>query len=74
MKICNHVATPMELGAKLSKLKVGETMDSINYRSIIESQRYLTYIRPDITFVVGVASRLMEDPRYSHLKAVKKIL
>jgi hypothetical protein len=45
-----------------------------NYWSIIKSLMYLTYIRSDIAFVLGVASRFMEDPRCSHLKVVKRIL
>jgi hypothetical protein len=74
MSDCNPVTTPMKLGAKLSKLKGGEVVDSNTYRSIIGSLRYLTCTRPDITFVVGVTSLFMEDPRYPHLKAVKRIL
>jgi Reverse transcriptase (RNA-dependent DNA polymerase) len=70
----NPVVTSMELGAMLSKLKGGEVVDSNTYRSMIGSLRYLTCTRSDIAFVVGVASRFMEDPRYPHLKAVKKIL
>jgi Reverse transcriptase (RNA-dependent DNA polymerase) len=70
----NPVATPMELGAKLSKLEGGEVVDSNTYPSMIGSLRYLTFIRLDIAFVVGVVSRFMEDPRYPHLKAVKMIL
>jgi Reverse transcriptase (RNA-dependent DNA polymerase) len=31
MSDCNPVATPMELGAKLSKLEEGETVDSNTY-------------------------------------------
>jgi hypothetical protein len=46
----------MELGAKLSKLEGGEAVDSNTYRSMIVSLRYLTCTRPDIAFVVGVAS------------------
>jgi hypothetical protein len=49
-------------------------VDSNTYRSIIGSLMYLTCTRPDIAFAVGVASRLMEDPRYPHLKVVKRIL
>jgi hypothetical protein len=70
----NSVATPMELDANLSKFKGGEVMDANTYRSMIDSLRYLTCTRPDITFVVGVASRFMEDPKYPHLKDVKRIL
>jgi hypothetical protein len=62
MSDCNSVATPMELGAKLSKFKGGEVVDSNNYQSLIGSPRYLTCAMPDISFTVGVASRFMEDP------------
>jgi hypothetical protein len=74
MSDCNPIATPMELGAKLSKLEEGEVMNSNTYQSMISSLRYLTCTRPDIAFIVGVASRFMEEPRYPHLKAVKRIL
>jgi hypothetical protein len=70
----NSIVTPMELSVKLSKLKGEEEVDSNTYRSMIGSLRYLTCTRPDITFVVGVASQFMEDPRYPHLKAVERIL
>jgi hypothetical protein len=72
MKNYNPIATPMKLDAKLSKLK--EVVDSNNYWSIIGSLRYLTCTRPDIAFVMEVTSRFMEDPRYSHLKVMKRIL
>jgi hypothetical protein len=70
----NSIATPMELDAKLSKLEGEEAVDSNNYWSMISSLRYLTCTRLDLSFAVGVVSRFMEDPRYSHLKAVKRIL
>jgi hypothetical protein len=70
----NPVATLMKLGAKLSKLEGGEAVDSNTYQSMIGSLRYLTCTRHDIAFTARVASRFMEDPRYPHLKAVKKIL
>jgi hypothetical protein len=73
MRDCNLVAIPMELGAMLSKLEGGETVDSNTYQSMIGSLRYLTCISPDIAFVVGVVSQFMEDPRNPHLKAVKRI-
>jgi hypothetical protein len=64
----------MERSAKLSKLEGGEVADSNIYRSMIKSLRYLTCIRPNITFIVGVASRFMENPRYPHMKSVKRII
>jgi hypothetical protein len=68
------IATPMKLGIKLSRYDKGDEVDANLYRSLIESLRYLTGTRPDIMFVVSVASRYMEIPRTSHWKAAKKIL
>jgi hypothetical protein len=74
MKNCNPIATPMELDTKLSRYDEGEEVDANVYRSLIGSLRYLTCTRPDIMFVVGMASRYMESPRISHWKAAKRIL
>jgi Reverse transcriptase (RNA-dependent DNA polymerase) len=74
MSDCNPIAIPMELGAKLSKLEGGEAVDLNIYRIMIGSLRYLTCTRPDITFVVWVASWFMDDSKCPHLKAIKRIL
>ncbi|KAJ3693375.1 hypothetical protein LUZ60_008855 [Juncus effusus] len=74
MEDSNPVATPMELDAKLSKFEGGEIFDASKYKSLVGSLRYLTCTRPDIAYSVGVVSRFMEEPRYSHWKAIKRIL
>ena len=74
MEDINPVATPMELGAKLSKFEGGDKVDPSKFRSLVGSLRYLTCTRPDIAYSVGVVSRFMEEPRYSHRKAIKRIL
>jgi hypothetical protein len=74
MENYNPITTPMELSTKLSRYDEGDEVDENLYRSLIGSLRYLTYIRPDIMFVVGVASRYMESLRTSHWKAAKRIL
>ena len=74
MDDCNPVSTPMELGAKLSKFEGGDQVDANKYRSLVGSLRYLTCTRPDILYSVGVVSRFMEEPKYSHWKANKRIL
>ncbi|KAE8706666.1 hypothetical protein F3Y22_tig00110388pilonHSYRG00007 [Hibiscus syriacus] len=74
MEDCNPVLTPMEPGAKLSKFDGGERVDATKYRSLVGSLRYFTCTRPDISYCVGVVSRFMEEPVYTHLKAVKRNL
>jgi hypothetical protein len=71
---CKPLTTPMEPNAKL---RVGEGNDLVDirmYRQMVSSLIYLTLTRPDITYVVGVASRHMQNPKKPHLEAVKKIL
>ncbi|KAE8671027.1 hypothetical protein F3Y22_tig00112000pilonHSYRG00251 [Hibiscus syriacus] len=74
MENCNPVSTPMEPGAKLSKFDGGERVDASRYRSLVGSLRYLTCTRPDLSLSVGIVSRFMEEPVYSHWKALKRIL
>ncbi|XP_052483025.1 secreted RxLR effector protein 161-like [Gossypium raimondii] len=74
MAHCNPVSTPMEPGVKLSKFDRGERVDPRKYRSLVGSLHYLTCIRPDISLSVGIVSRFMEEPVYSHWKALKRIL
>jgi hypothetical protein len=74
MNESNSVATPMELGTKLSKFEGGERVDASKYRSLVGSLRYLTCTRPDISYSVGVVSRFMEEPKHAHWKAMKRIL
>jgi len=74
MASCNPVSIPMEPGAKLSKFDGGERVNASKYRSLVGSLRYLTCTRPDLLLSVGVISRFMEEPVYSHWKAVKRVL
>nr|GEU37922.1 retrovirus-related Pol polyprotein from transposon TNT 1-94 [Tanacetum cinerariifolium] len=74
MEDCNPVVTPMELGTKLSKFEGGEPVDADKYQSLVGSLRYLTSTRPDLSYSVGVISRFMENPKYAHWKALKRIL
>jgi Reverse transcriptase (RNA-dependent DNA polymerase) len=67
----NPVSTPMESGAKLSKFDGGERIDASRYRSLVGSLRYLTCTRSDLSLSVGIISRFMEEPVYSHWKALK---
>jgi len=74
MTSCNPVSTLMEPGTKVSKYADRDRVDASKYRSLIESLRYLTNTRPNLMLSVGITSRYMEEPRYTHWKALKRIL
>ncbi|GKB54194.1 hypothetical protein Tco_0904947 [Tanacetum coccineum] len=65
--------TPMSRKRVLTLDKDNESIDSTKYRGMIGSLLYLTASRPDIMFSVCLCARFQEDPKVSHLKAVKRI-
>ncbi|GKA04984.1 hypothetical protein Tco_0684104 [Tanacetum coccineum] len=64
--------TPMSSDTKLTKDEECESVDSTKYRGMIGSLLYLTASRPDIMFSVCLCARFQEDPKTSHLEAVKR--
>ena len=44
------------------------------YRRLIRKLIYFTMTRPDITFIVGVLSRFMHQPRETHWLAAMRVL
>jgi phosphoribosylformylglycinamidine (FGAM) synthase PurS component len=81
MKDCKFVATPLEVGVKLSKEDEPKTeeereeMKKIPYREVIGSLNYLsTCTRPDISSAVSLVGRYASNPGLKHWKAVKRIL
>ncbi len=48
--------------------------DTTMYRCIVGSLIYMTTIRPDLSYVVGVVSQFMQTPRKPHLDLVRHIL
>ncbi|GJU11586.1 copia protein [Tanacetum coccineum] len=57
---------------KLTKDEECESVDSTKYQGMIGSLLYLTASRPDIMFSVCLCARFQEDPKTSHLEAVKR--
>lgn len=53
---------PMQPWFKLSRTATDETIDVTHYRSMVGSLRYLTHMRPNISYVVGYLSRFMGAP------------
>jgi hypothetical protein len=74
MANCNSYATPMEPRCKMSKQSDAPPTQVTDYRSLVESLRYLGHTWPDITFAVRYVSHFMEKPITEHLTVVKCIL
>ncbi|XP_070032044.1 uncharacterized mitochondrial protein AtMg00810-like [Nicotiana tomentosiformis] len=71
---CDPVNTLMESERKLSEFDEGKNLDPAFFKCLVGSLRYLTCIRPDILFIVGVVSHFMEAPTSTHLKVTRRIL
>ncbi|GJV91165.1 hypothetical protein Tco_1538978 [Tanacetum coccineum] len=65
--------TPMSMKIKLTKDDEADSVDSSKYRGMIGSLLYLTASRPDIMFSVCLCARFQENPKTTHLEAVKRI-
>lgn len=59
MDRCKVVNTPVECGTKFSK-HIDERVDPTQFKSLVGSLRYLTCIRPDMLYGVGLTSHYME--------------
>ncbi|GJW93339.1 retrovirus-related pol polyprotein from transposon TNT 1-94 [Tanacetum coccineum] len=68
-----HTKTPMSSETKLTKDEDDESIDNTKYRGMIGSLLYLTASRPNIMFSVCLWDRFQEDPKSSHLEAIKRI-
>lgn len=70
----NHAHTPVDIEGKLSS-STGELIDDpTTYRSLAGALQYLTFTRPDITYVVQQIYMHMHAPWTYHLNALKCIL
>ncbi|GKD95078.1 hypothetical protein Tco_1374915 [Tanacetum coccineum] len=63
----------MSSETKLTWDEDGESIDNTKYHGMIGSLVYLMASRPDIMFSVCLCARFQEDPKSSHLEAVKRI-
>jgi hypothetical protein len=59
---------------KLSATLGDPVADPTAYRSLAGALQYLTFTRPDLTYVVQQICLHMHDPRESHLAALKRLL
>ena len=71
---CNPYQVPMAMRLKLSKRSTEPLVDATSYKNIVGSLKYLVNTRPELAFVVGYVSRILEEPQKDHLADVKQIL
>nr|GEV37829.1 copia protein [Tanacetum cinerariifolium] len=70
---CNSSQTPVDTESKLGPNGV-PVQDPILYRSLVVGIQYLTFTRPDLSYVVQHVCVYMHDPRELHFAALKRIL
>nr|GEZ31389.1 ribonuclease H-like domain-containing protein [Tanacetum cinerariifolium] len=70
---CNPSRTPVNTESKLGA-DGDPVSDPTLYRSLAGSLQYLTFTRPDISYVVQQVCLYMHDPQESHFSALKRIL
>jgi hypothetical protein len=74
MDDCNLTHVPIEPNLKLTKAEDETDVQPTEYRKVVGCLRYLLHTRPDMAFSVGMVSRYMQQPKTSHLAALKQIL
>ncbi|KAJ8770292.1 hypothetical protein K2173_013008 [Erythroxylum novogranatense] len=74
MDACKPILTPVKERLKLVKDGSGDLVNATNFRRLIRSLSYLTVIRPNIVYRVGIMSIFMDSPLQSHWQAAKRIL
>ncbi|GJR93164.1 retrovirus-related pol polyprotein from transposon TNT 1-94 [Tanacetum coccineum] len=65
--------TPMSTEIKFTKDDEDDSVNSSNYRGMISSLLYLSTSRPNIMFSICLCARFQENPKTTHLEAVKRI-
>lgn len=74
MEHCTPSYTPLLEGLVLSKTSNTPPINPTLYMMLVGKLLFLTKTRPDITHVVSVISRFMQDPQEAHLQAAKHVL
>lgn len=74
MMDCKPCSTPIDTNAKVSASDGAPVSDATHYRGLAGALQYLTFTRPDITYVVQQVCLHMHDPRDPHYGLVKRIL
>jgi hypothetical protein len=71
---CKPCLTPVDTNPKVAAADGVPVTDASDFRSLAGALQWLTFTRPDITYVVQQVCLHMHDPREPHLAALKRIL
>eukprot|EP00253_Pinus_taeda_P035782 PITA_35782 len=71
---CKPTPSPFQSEAKISVTYTSLEVDAILYHQLVGNLLYLTHTHLDLSFVVGLIARFMENPHESHWKVAKIIL
>ncbi len=71
---CKPISIPLEQNVKLSVDEGNLVEDTTMYKRIVGYLIYMTIIRPDLSYAIGVVSQFMQTPRNPHLDVVRRIL
>eukprot|EP00253_Pinus_taeda_P002414 PITA_02414 len=74
MEDCKLAPSPFHSRAKISVTCTSPKVDATLYRQLVGKLFYLNHTLPDLSFVVGLIARFMQNPHESHWKAAKRIL
>ncbi|XP_022004078.1 uncharacterized mitochondrial protein AtMg00810-like [Helianthus annuus] len=74
MDSCKPVSTPVDTNSKLSNSSGPLYDDPTTYRSLAGALQYLTFTRPDITYLVQQICMHMHSPTVEHWNALKRII
>ncbi|GKG40987.1 ribonuclease H-like domain-containing protein, partial [Tanacetum coccineum] len=70
---CNPTRTPVNTESNLGH-EENPISDPTLYRRLASGLQYLTFTRPDLSYVVQQICLYMHDPREPHLATLKRIL
>ncbi|KAL3338038.1 hypothetical protein AABB24_030290 [Solanum stoloniferum] len=74
MSSCKSTLTPIDSKPKVSANSSAPYADPTLYKSLAGALQYLTFIRPDISYVVQQICLHMHNPRIDHFNALKRII